>query len=83
MRRSTCLVCSGLGLVAFAALTGCADSTSPAMRAWERSSGMAQTQQQTTSRQGYMVASDSFGSLVFEQDPRAGSGSTVANAPTE
>ena len=68
--------------VTLALVSGCSDSTSPAARAWERSSAM--TRRANPEPQGAMVARDGLGTVIFTPDtaPDAPNGrSTFAHVP--
>jgi hypothetical protein len=53
--------------VALSLLSGCTDSTSPAAKAWERSTAQSRAMRQTDP-QGALVASDGLGRTVFTPD---------------
>ena len=69
---------------AYAGVAGCADSTSPAARAWERATIQGHTVGDSPDRQTLMAASDGLGNVVFTPD-NAGSTdqgrSTFAHVP--
>jgi len=58
---------------AYAGVAGCADSTSPAARAWERATIQAHYTNDSMDHQNLMAASDGLGSVVFTAE---GAGST-------
>ena len=72
-----------LGL-ALSLITGCADSTSPAARAWERSSAMTRTP--PAEPQGALVARDGLGGVIFTPETASDTPtgrSTFAHVPAE
>ena len=81
-RRLVAPVLLGLAL---SLLAGCSDSTSPAARAWERSSAMTRSAR-PAEPQGALVANDGLGSVIFTPeaapDPTRAR-STFAHAPGE
>ncbi len=80
-RRLIAPVLLGLALTL---ITGCTESTSPAARAWERSSAM--TRRPPTDPQGALVARDGLGGVIFTPETASDTPtgrSTFAHVPGE